>query len=102
MALRAFLGIVWNARKSKKRDERTISKVSVLLERNRRGESLSEKEHKLLTTALTLRADLENVLAIAGWLPPLDQRTLDGLRRALGDNTFPAASDPKLDTSTSG
>ena len=83
-ALRAFVRILWSGRKDKKQEARTISRITAVLERYRRDESLSQTEHQLLTTAMALRDDLEKVLEIGGWLPPAEQKTLVSLRRALG------------------
>lgn len=84
LALRTFLKMFWSGRKGKKSEERTVSKIAVLLRRYHIGEPLNEPEHQLLTTAIALRNDLERVLEIGGWLPPVDQKTLTALRRALG------------------
>lgn len=84
VALRTFLKMFWSGRTGKKNEKRTVSKIAVLLGRYHSGEPLNEPEHQLLTTAIALRNDLERVLEIAGWLPPVDQKTLTALRRALG------------------
>lgn len=84
VALRTFLKMFWSGRKDKKNEERTVSTIAVLLRRYNIGEPLNEPEHELLTIAIALRNDLERVLEIGGWLPPVDQKTLTALRRALG------------------
>jgi hypothetical protein len=56
---------------------------------------MTAAEHQLLTTYMALRDDLESVLEIGGWLPPVDQKTLDDLRRALRGHTLVAALDTK-------
>jgi hypothetical protein len=94
-ALRTLLKMFWSGRKGKKDQERTVSKIAVLVERYYSGEPLSEPDHQLLTTAIALRDDLERVLEIGGWLPPADQKTLAALRRALGGHTSVAALDAR-------
>jgi hypothetical protein len=90
-ALCIFLEMLRRGSKGKKEKERTVSKIAFLLERYYRGEPMTEAEHQLLTTSTELRNDLENILEIGGWLPPVDQKTLAALRRALGSHTPVAA-----------
>jgi hypothetical protein len=95
VALRAFLKMFWSGRKSKKHQKRTASKIAVLFGRYLDGEPLTEPEHQLLTTAIALRDDLERVLEIGGWLPPVDQQNLAALRRILGGHASLAALDTR-------
>jgi len=95
VALRIFLEMFRRGSKGKKEKERTVTKIAVLWRRYHRAEPMTEAELQLLTTSIALRDDLESVLEIAGWLPPVDQKTLDDLRRALGGHTWVAAFDTR-------
>jgi hypothetical protein len=85
----------WSGSRGKKEQERTVSKIAVLVGRYHSGEPLTEPDHQLLTTAIALRDDLERVLEIGGWLPPVDQKTLAALRRALGGYISVSALDAR-------
>ena len=95
VALRTFLKMFRSGRKDKKDQERTVSKIAVLVGRYHSGEPLTEPDHQLLTTAIALRDDLERMLEVGGWLPPVDQKTLAALRRALGGHTSVTALDAR-------
>jgi hypothetical protein len=95
VALRTFLKMFWSGSRGKKDQERTVSKIAVLVGRYHSGEPLTEPDHQLLTTAIALRDDLERVLEIGGWLPPVDQKTLAALRRALGGHISVSALDAR-------
>jgi hypothetical protein len=64
-----------------------VSRIAGLLGRYHRGEPMTEAEHQLLTTSIALRDDLESAFEIGGGLPPVDHKTLNHLRRALGGQT---------------